>query len=149
MEKQEQQKESIKSIPQKIIGIMFSERTQEVITILCKKNDIKDPTKIEEAFYLIGLVLLKNLSPKAFLQSVPEKLQISTETANNFYRELYGNIFFPIEKELKDIYGEPIPTWETLKKDKPTEEQKIFFSKKNPPILENEKNSSDNYREGV
>jgi hypothetical protein len=110
-------------IPKELQEIIFSEKTDEDVTNICKRNKIENEQKILK---LVQNVLLGVLVPENFEKELKEEIKTDKSLSKNISKEVNEIIFLPIEESLKKLYNKQ---W--------------------TPDQKNKDSSSDTYREPI
>jgi hypothetical protein len=91
-------------IPEELVKLIESEDTALEIARICFENGIKEEEKIREIGYQTGRVLLGDLAPEKFRESLEESIKISSFLAGKIAREINDSIFFPVKESLAKLY---------------------------------------------
>ncbi|MEA3296206.1 MAG: hypothetical protein U9Q27_03665 [Patescibacteria group bacterium] len=118
-------------LPEELKDAFFSEKTGDDIYNICERNSVENK-KIPEIAKNIGYVIVGAL-PLDELQNVLEKeIKLNAETAKKVFYQAYRFIFFPIKKQLEELYKIDI---------------KVKLKKQD--IVSERKQSIDQYREDI
>lgn len=90
-------------LPEVLKETIFSEKTAEDIYNICQRNRISEE-KIPEIARLIGNVMLGILLPEKLKNTLKQDLKLKKDTIEKVSFEIERVIFFPIRKELNEIY---------------------------------------------
>jgi len=91
-------------VPKNLLDLVESEDTALEIARICFENGIKEEEKIREVGYQTGRVLLGDLSPEKFRESLEENVKISAFMAGKIAREINDTIFYPVKASLEELY---------------------------------------------
>jgi hypothetical protein len=93
----------IEKLPDELKEVIFSEKTAEDIFNICTRNRIEDERMSKVAKY-VGRVLMGLLPPSEFENTLEKEVGIEKEAAKNIRREVEIIIFYPVRKQLEEIY---------------------------------------------
>jgi len=91
-------------IDKKILDLIESEDTALKIAEICFENGIEEDEKIKEIAYQTGRVLLGDLPPEKFSNTLIDKVGLSSFLAGKIAREISDSIFYPVRESLAAIY---------------------------------------------
>lgn len=90
-------------LPEELKDAFFSEKTGDNIYNICERNGVENK-KIPEIAKNVGFVIVGAL-PLDELQVVLEKeMKLDAETAKKVFYQAFRFIFFPIKKQLEELY---------------------------------------------
>jgi len=90
-------------LPEELKEVIFAEKTADDIYHISKRNNIKEE-KISEVARLTGNVLLGILPPEEFRNTLKKELNLKKDIAEKIAFQIERIIFFPVKKELTEIY---------------------------------------------
>ena len=116
-------------VPKELIDLIEKEDTALEIARICFENGIKEEEKIREIAYQTGRVLLGDLTPGKFQESLEIEVKISSFSAGKIAREINDTIFYSVKESLASLYEEKVsrpgrPTARPLPKIAPEEKPK-------------------------
>jgi len=79
--------EFFKALPPELVDFIFSEKTAEKITGICKSNNVVDEAQIEGIAYRITLVLFKKLPGENLAMTIESGLGLKPEIARKIADE--------------------------------------------------------------
>jgi hypothetical protein len=93
----------VEKLPGELKEAIFSGETAENIFNICSRNGIEDERMSKVAKY-VGRVLMGLLPPSEFEETLEKEVEIEKETAKSIRREVEMLIFYPVRKQLEEIY---------------------------------------------
>jgi hypothetical protein len=93
----------IEKLPDELKEAVFSEKTAEDIFNICTRNGIEDERLSKVAKY-VGRVLMGLLPPNEFEEILEKEVGIGKEAAKSIRRDVEMLIFYPVRKQLEEIY---------------------------------------------
>jgi len=123
-------------IDKKILDLIESEDTALKIAEICFENGIEEDEKIKEIAYQTGRVLLGDLPPEKFSNTLIDKVGLSSFLAGKIAREINDSIFYSVKESLATLYKTEIA---------PPEKPPIGPSEERPEMPKRE----DVYREPI
>jgi hypothetical protein len=93
----------IEKLPDELKEAVFSEKTAEDIFNICTRNGIEDERMSKVAKY-VGRVLMGLLPPSEFEETLEREVGIEKKAAKGINREVEMLIFYPVRKQLEEIY---------------------------------------------
>jgi hypothetical protein len=91
-------------IPEELVKLIESEDTALEIARICFENGIKEEEKIRKMGYQTGRVLLGDLPPEKFQESLEKEVKISPFLAGKIAREINDSIFYSVRESLATLY---------------------------------------------
>jgi hypothetical protein len=141
MPKENLPEESSSKIPEKLLDLVKNEETALEVARICFENEIKEEEKIKEIGYQTGRVLLGDLPPEKFLESLVEKVKLSSFLARKISQGINEVIFSPVKENLDAIYKKGVA---------PSEKPPVSRHSKSTTKEESEKTKGvDTYREPI
>ena len=95
-------------VPKELIDLIEKEDTALEIARICFENGIKEEEKIREIAYQTGRVLLGDLTPRKFQESLEIEVKISSFSAGKIAREINDAIFYSVRESLASLYKEEV-----------------------------------------
>jgi len=96
--------EKYKALPKDIQNILLDENLGPVITLMCKDTGVGVEKSLDVEDAVIH-VLIGDLHPKDFVQTIAQKAELPNETAQKIAREVTESIFEQVEDSLKKVHG--------------------------------------------
>jgi hypothetical protein len=93
----------VEKLPGELKEAIFSGETAENIFNICTRNGIEDERMSKVAKY-VGRVLIGLLPPNEFEEILEKEVGIEKEVAKNIRRDVEMLIFYPVRKQLEEIY---------------------------------------------
>jgi hypothetical protein len=90
-------------LPDELKEAIFSGETAENIFNICTRNGIEDERMSKVAKY-VGRVLMGLLPPNEFEEILEKEVGIGKEAAKSIRRDVEMLIFYPVRKQLEEIY---------------------------------------------
>jgi hypothetical protein len=107
-------------LPDELKEAIFSGETAENIFNICSRNGIEDERMSKVAKY-VGRVLMGLLPPNEFEEILEKEVGIEKEVAKSIRRDVEMLIFYPVKKQLEEIYKiEIVPPARPIKITPPT-----------------------------
>jgi hypothetical protein len=121
-------------LPDELKEAIFSYKTAEDISNICERHGISEGEKMSKIAKYVGRVLMGLLPPSDFEETLEKEVGIGKETAKGIRREVEMLIFYPVRKQLEEIYKieisppakpkiTPPPTFE----EKPTPQKRDIY----------------------
>jgi len=101
---EEQLYEKYKTLPKDIQGILLDNDLGPVITLLCKDVGVVADKALDVEDAVVN-ILLGQLHPKNFMQTITQKAELPNETVQKIAREVTESIFEQVEESLKKVHG--------------------------------------------
>jgi len=111
-------------LPNALKEVIFSEKTAEKISDICKKYEIKEEKKIVIA-KLIGNSLMGLLSPDKLKDSLNQEINIESLKIEEISSEINKFILYPVKEELSSLYKVDISPSGEIIEPKKNKERKI------------------------
>jgi hypothetical protein len=124
-------------IPEELVKLIESEDTALEVARICFENGVREEEKFREIGYQTGRVLLGDLPPDKFQETLKEEVKIAPFLAEKIAREISDSIFYPVRESLAAIYKTEIALPE-----KPSAETE-------PEIPSEKPKGVDRYREPI
>lgn len=104
MSKENKPEKISNEITEELMKLIESEDTAFEIARICFENGIKDEETFKEIGYQTGRVLLGDLPPEKFQESLEKKVKISAFSAGKIAREINDSIFYSVKESLAALY---------------------------------------------
>jgi hypothetical protein len=114
-----------KNLPTELQEALLSTESSDYVYKLCEENNVE---KASEIVKYIGDILIGNLPPEKFQETLEKELNIENEIAKKLVREINRFVFLPVRPFLerlyktKDVSLEAIPEKSEQKKIETEEE---------------------------
>jgi len=142
----EQLWELYENLPQELKGIIFSEKTADIIYNSCFRNGVKDREKISEVAKNTGYVLLGLIPPEELQNILKKEIKLKEEVAKKIFSEINRFIFYPVKEILEKLYETEID--KEIKtaplKEKPQTKKSVRKRDKYREPIEGEQDTSQN-----
>ncbi len=93
--------ELYENLPEELQEAIFSEKTAENIYSACKKNGLKESSKMSEISEHVGYSLLGLLPP----DKIMSELSLERNRAKRILSEIEKSVFLPVKEKLEELYG--------------------------------------------